>query len=134
MTPQGLTQSCHSVGRQCLRTPDNSPLPVNKRAGVDFSHYLTGGVNLACVPAVNFFVLVFGLPVLWVVNCGVFGAAFAVVPGARWPWRVLGALAGLLALTLLAWVPFAWQGTPADYPDPFCPANVPPWWPSWLPV
>ena len=75
-----------------------------------------------------------GLPVLWAVNTYVFAKVFAWVSGPTWRRRALGIVAGLGALAFLAWLLFAWQGTPSDYPDPICPSNVPPWWPSWIPV
>lgn len=73
------------------------------------------------------------LPILWGLNVAVFVAAFAVVR-ATTRRRSAAVGAGLVALVLVAWLLIAWQVTPADYPDPICPANVPPWWPSWIPV
>jgi hypothetical protein len=82
----------------------------------------------------NSLALMLVLPVIWLANSLVFGAVFARVSDATWKRRTLGAVAALVALVLLAWLLFAWQGTPSDYPSPICRSNVPPWWPSWIPV
>lgn len=61
------------------------------------------------------------------------------------PWVVLyGALgrhhrgaalaAGLLFSAWFAWFLVTWLGTMDSYPDPLCPGNVPPWWPSFIPA
>ncbi|MFJ2744398.1 hypothetical protein ACIO3O_32630 [Streptomyces sp. NPDC087440] len=42
--------------------------------------------------------------------------------------------AGVVANLGLVWWVLAVVATPADYPDPLCPANVPAWWPEWVPV
>jgi hypothetical protein len=78
--------------------------------------------------------LFFVLPFLWVVNTFLFGLVFAVVSGSTRLQKVLGVLAGLAAVVVFAWFVFAWQGTPADSPDPRCPGGVPIWWPSWIPT
>ena len=78
--------------------------------------------------------LLFVLPFLWVVNTFLFGLVFAVVSGSTRLQTVLGVLAGLAAVVVFAWFVFAWQGTPADSPDPRCPGGVPIWWPSWIPT
>lgn len=84
------------------------------------------------------FLLYIAFPLLSVVNAVLFSAVFARisarVSGPAWRQRALGVVAALLAVLLLAWLLFAWQGTPSDYPDPICHSNVPPWWPSWIPV
>ncbi|GAB2919615.1 hypothetical protein [Streptomyces mayteni] len=69
------------------------------------------------------------------VNAALFAATYLALPP-RNPGRRLGtALAAWLPLTaLVAWWYFAVHGTPADYPAPLCPENVPPWWPSAIPV
>lgn len=88
------------------------------------------GINAAA----NGFTLLFVLPLLWGANATAFGVAYATVSLAGWARRPLAIVAGLLVLTMLAWALFATFGTPAGYPDPMCPANVPPWWPSWIPA
>ncbi|MER5962735.1 hypothetical protein [Streptomyces sp. NPDC002057] len=54
------------------------------------------------------------------------------------PVRASAQLAAVLLVAgAIAWWYVAWQGTPAGYPGDsgLCPdSNVPPWWPSWLPV
>jgi membrane-anchored protein YejM (alkaline phosphatase superfamily) len=99
---------------------------------------LTSNAFAACDVGINAgansFALLFVLPVIWVANALVFGAVFARVSDATWKRRALGAVAALLAVVLLAWLLFAWQGTPSDYPSPICHSNIPPWWPSWIPV
>ncbi|MEU1439277.1 hypothetical protein ABZ438_35120 [Streptomyces sp. NPDC005786] len=80
--------------------------------------------------AANGMALLFLLPLIWV--------AVAV------PWVVLhgtvgrrhhtAALTAGFVLTLwLSWFLVTWLGMPDSYPDPLCPDNVPPWWPSFLP-
>lgn len=88
------------------------------------------GINASA----NELALQFMLPVMWVLNAVVFAAGLALVSGPTWRRRALGVAAATAALVFLAWLLFAWQGTPSDYPDPICPSNVPPWWPSWIPV
>ncbi|MFD8420834.1 hypothetical protein [Streptomyces sp. NPDC059466] len=81
--------------------------------------------------AANSLTLLFLVPPIWV--------AAAV------PWVLLHrtlakrhrgtALAAGLVLNLwFAWVLVTWLGMPDSYPAPSCPANVPPWWPSFIPA
>ena len=100
---------------------------------------VVGHAYAACDVGINasangFALLFIGLPVIWVVNAVVFGTVFARVSGPTWRRRALGVVAAMAALVFLAWLLFAWQGTPSGYPDPICPSNIPPWWPSWIPV
>lgn len=88
------------------------------------------GINASA----NSFAFLFVLPVLWVANSLVFGAVFARMSGVTWRRKALAVATALLAVILLAWLLFAWQGTPSDYPSPICHSNVPPWWPSWIPA
>ncbi|CAM5251266.1 hypothetical protein GCM10010329_07670 [Streptomyces spiroverticillatus] len=46
----------------------------------------------------------------------------------------LAVLVGVVANLGLVWWVMAVVATPADYPDDICPANVPEWWPGWVPV
>lgn len=48
--------------------------------------------------------------------------------------QLLALAAGTAAVLVLGVELFAWQGTPVAYPDPICPGNIPPWWPSWIPT
>lgn len=84
------------------------------------------------------FLLFVAFPLLALVNAAVFGIVFATmsarVAGPVWRRRAPAVLPALLAVLVLAWLLFAWQGTPADYPAPLCDSNVPPWWPSWIPA
>lgn len=99
---------------------------------------LVGHAFAACDVGINAgansLVLQFVLPVLWVVNLVLFGVVYSVVSGPTWQRKVVGLLAALFAVVLMAWLLFAWLGTPSGYPDPICPSNVPPWWPSWIPA
>jgi len=78
--------------------------------------------------------LLFALPVLWILNALVFMGVFTLIAERTSQPRTFGVVVGILAVLVLAWALFAWLGTPSDYPAPFCPGNVPPWWPSWLPA
>lgn len=69
------------------------------------------------------------------VNCLLFGGVYLLLPVRGAVLRWFAALAVWLPLmAVVAWWYFATRGTPADYPAPFCPGNVPPWWPSVIPV
>ncbi|MEV0472873.1 hypothetical protein [Streptomyces prunicolor] len=43
-------------------------------------------------------------------------------------------LAGLVFALWFTWFLVTWLGMPDSYPDPFCPGNVPPWWPGFVPA
>ncbi|MFF0015274.1 hypothetical protein [Streptomyces sp. NPDC005374] len=84
------------------------------------------GVNTAA----DSLALLFLAPLIWI--------------AAALPWAVLhgtlgrrhrgAALAAGLAFTVwFTWFLVTWLGVLDSYPDPTCPGNVPPWWPSWLP-
>ena len=88
------------------------------------------GIN----PSANSFALLALLPIVWLVDVAAFAIAFAVVFRGGRLSAAIATLAGLLALAVTGWVVFAWVGTPAGYPAPACPDNVPPWWPGWLPA
>ncbi|MEU5254664.1 hypothetical protein [Streptomyces longwoodensis] len=42
--------------------------------------------------------------------------------------------AGLIFSLWFTWFLVTWLGMPDSYPDPFCPGNVPSWWPSFIPA
>jgi hypothetical protein len=93
------------------------------------------GINSA---ANSWSLVFFVFPVMACVNTAVFAVVFAVAGGrlaqrGRLGW--VGAVAvGLFALAVVTWLLMAIAGTPSDYPSPWCERNVPPWWPSWIPV
>ncbi|MFC9112018.1 MULTISPECIES: hypothetical protein [Streptomyces] len=41
--------------------------------------------------------------------------------------------AGVLFTLSFTWFVVTWLGMP-DYPAPYCPGNVPSWWPAFLPA
>jgi hypothetical protein len=43
-------------------------------------------------------------------------------------------LGGLLFTVWFTWFLVTWLGMVDDYPDPLCPGNIPPWWPSLIPT
>ncbi|MFE9674556.1 hypothetical protein ACFYO5_10590 [Streptomyces sp. NPDC006259] len=42
--------------------------------------------------------------------------------------------AGLIFTLWFTWFLVTWLGMPDSYPAPRCPANVPPWWPGFIPA
>lgn len=81
--------------------------------------------------AANGTALLFLAPLIWI--------AAAV------PWVVLqgtvgrrhhttALMAGLVLTLWFTWFLVTWLGMPDSYPDPLCPGNVPPWWPSFIPA
>lgn len=42
--------------------------------------------------------------------------------------------AGLVVTVWFTWFVVTWIGIVDSYPDPQCPGNVPPWWPSFIPA
>jgi hypothetical protein len=82
----------------------------------------------------NFFSLVFFVfPVMACVNSVVFAVVFAVggwrLAQRGWLGWVGAAAVGLLALAVVTWLLMVTEGTPGDYPSPWCERNVPPWIP-----
>ncbi|MGA4540988.1 hypothetical protein ACPA54_13460 [Uniformispora flossi] len=84
--------------------------------------------------AANSLELLFGLPCLWAVNTTMFVIVHAALSGETRGRQLLALAAGTAAVLVLGVELFAWQGTPGTYPDPICPGNIPPWWPSWIPT
>ncbi|ADB29417.1 hypothetical protein Kfla_0293 [Kribbella flavida DSM 17836] len=75
-----------------------------------------------------------GLPVALVVNIVLFSVVWRVMKkggGGKFLMPLLGAL---IAITIADLALFSWAGTPATLPAALCPANVPPWWPEWIPT
>lgn len=104
---------------------------------------LVGRAWAACDVGINavansYSLVLFMFPVLSCVNSVVVAAVFAIAGGrlaqqGRLGW--VGAVAlGLVAMAVVTWLLMATAGTPSDYPSPWCEGNVPPWWPSWIPV
>nr|WP_239158323.1 hypothetical protein [Streptomyces sp. SID13726] len=69
--------------------------------------------------------------VMWGVLSVLWGLSFKVFAGRRvkWAWAV-----AVCVSVGLVWAAVAWIGVIDSYPDPFCPGNVPPWWPDAVPV
>ncbi len=75
------------------------------------------------------------LMTLAVVAPGLFLVALALGAGVRRviPGLVLAFVGVALILAGLAALALVYGATPEAWADPVCPANVPPWWPAWLP-
>ncbi|TLG14927.1 hypothetical protein FEK35_07205 [Nocardia cyriacigeorgica] len=79
------------------------------------------------------------IPALTVVASAWWGTVFVVAARRSGTAlvRVLGAtFVGLLGALILVWGLMGWRHNPGgDYPATVCtPDNVPPWWPTWLPL
>lgn len=74
-----------------------------------------------------------GVPVAGVVNIGLFGLVFRLSKGGKGN-LMMPLLTAAVAITIADLALFSWAGTPAAAPAPICPANVPPWWPAWIPT
>ena len=84
------------------------------------------------------------------VNAGAYSATLLFLAPLIWiaaavPWVILhgtlgrrhrraALMAGLIFALWFTWFLVTWLGMPDSYPDPFCPGNVPPWWPSFVPA
>jgi hypothetical protein len=128
---QQIRDTCPPVDPRRARSLATSDAPPPPHQSAHAYAACDVGINASANGSTLLFI---GLPVMWVLNAVVFGAVLARVSGPTWRRRALGVPAALAALVFVAWLLFAWQGTPSDYPDPICPSNVPPWWPSWIPV
>jgi hypothetical protein len=97
---------------------------------------LVAGVTLAAWDACDVGPRPANLLTVAVVAPGAFLVPLGLGAGVRQavPGRPLSAV--LLVLLLAGFVVLAlvFAATPATYPAPVCPANVPPWWPDWLPA
>ncbi|MET9588752.1 hypothetical protein ABZY10_37855 [Streptomyces sp. NPDC006539] len=67
-----------------------------------------------------------------------FGGLTAVVTiaaiGRAWAACDIDSSAAANGTTLLFLAQLIWLEMPHSYPAPFCPGNVPPWWPSFIPA
>lgn len=73
-----------------------------------------------------------GLPVALVVNIGLFSVVYKLTrKGGSFRMALLSAL---IAIAIADLALYSWVGTPATTAAPVCPANVPPWWPEWIPT
>ncbi|MEQ8146239.1 hypothetical protein [Streptomyces sp. OP7] len=80
--------------------------------------------------AANSVTLLFLAPLVWVaagIPCGTLYGALAR------RGRGTALTAGVLLALSFTWLLVTWLGMPDDYPAPYCPGNVPPWWPVFLP-
>jgi len=81
--------------------------------------------------AANGMTLLFLTPLVWIAAA----VAWIVVRSTLGRRHPKAAWAAGLTLTLwLMWFLVTWLGMPGSYPDPLCPGNVPPWWPSFIPA
>jgi hypothetical protein len=76
--------------------------------------------------------LFLGLPVALIVNIGLFGIVFRLSKGQG--KFVVPFVTAAVAITIADLALFSWAGTPATLPSSLCPANVPTWWPEWIPT
>jgi hypothetical protein len=82
------------------------------------------GVNAS---ANSYELTLFVFPALFMVTAAVVALTLRLTPG-----HIVAAAVVVAELLLITWVVVAYVATPADYPDPICPGNVPAWLPSWL--
>lgn len=76
-----------------------------------------------------------GLPVAMVVNMVLFNVVFRLSQKGKGGGKFFGPLlAALIAITIADLALFSWAGTPVWALASVCPANVPPWWPTYLPT
>ncbi len=75
--------------------------------------------------------LLFLAPLVWVAAAVPWVILYATL-GRR--HRGAALTAGLVFTLWFTWFLVTWLGMPDSYPDPWCPNNVPPWWPSFLPA
>ncbi|MCO4700300.1 hypothetical protein LRR80_06405 [Streptomyces sp. RO-S4] len=81
--------------------------------------------------AANNVTLLFLAPVVWAAAA----IPCAVLYGALARRRRRTALTAVVLLSLsFTWFLVTWLGMPDGYPAPYCPGNVPPWWPAFLPA
>jgi hypothetical protein len=73
-----------------------------------------------------------GLPVALVVNIVLFSFVFRFSKGQG--KFVMPFITAAVAITIADLALFSFAGTPAGLPASVCPANVPPWWPEWIPT
>jgi hypothetical protein len=84
--------------------------------------------DVGTAPGMFLFVLP---PVLWMATSVLWMVVLAAL-GRYGAW-VAVPVAIVLNVAMLWWL-MAEVATPADYPDNICPANVPTWWPDFIPV
>ena len=75
-----------------------------------------------------------GVPVAGVVNIVLFSVVFRLSRSGKGSAFLMPFLAAAIAITIADLALFSWAGTPAASAAPICPANVPPWWPPWIPT
>lgn len=81
--------------------------------------------------AANSITLLFLAPLIWIAAA----APWVILYGTLGKRHRRTALTTGLVFTLwFAWFLVTWLGVPDSYPVPLCPANVPPWWPSFVPA
>ncbi|WP_328685957.1 hypothetical protein [Streptomyces sp. NBC_00343] len=84
------------------------------------------------------------------VNAGANGLTLLFLAPPIWiattvPWVILHStlgrrhrraalMTGLILTLWFSWFLVTWLGMPDSYPDPYCPGNVPPWWPGFIPA
>jgi hypothetical protein len=75
-----------------------------------------------------------GVPVAGVVNIVLFSVVYRTSRRTNGGKFVMPFLAAAIAITIADLALFSWAGTPAGSAASLCPANVPHWWPTWIPT
>ncbi|MET9877646.1 hypothetical protein ABZZ36_23870 [Actinacidiphila glaucinigra] len=72
------------------------------------------------------------LPLAFVVFSVAAGATHSVM--AKWTNATLALGSAVAVEIAIGCAVIAWIGIVDDYPAPFCPGNIPAWWPHFIPI
>lgn len=99
--------------------------------------WLIANIWSSCDVGVNgsansgFLVIVY-LPLAFVVFSVAAGVTHSVM--AKWTNATVALGSAFAVEIAIGWTVIAWIGIVDDYPAPFCPGNIPSWWPDFIPV
>jgi hypothetical protein len=100
------------------------------------SGVLLGRIWSACEVGINaansLALLLLYIPVIFVVAVVITGLVYTGVQRLSGS-AVLACTSAVVAAVAVVWIAQALSHT-GDYPSPTCPDNLPPWWPSWIPL